>query len=1048
MAVNNNQANGLVRERALLQLRRFGLFYLPVLVLISMVGFGGLVIYSEGEWNTLQTRDQALLDLAATELTRDFRTITSDLRYIRNSLALKRYVSQTDFWALRDVKEEMLAFATAKKYYDQIRYIDRNGQEIVKIQQQNEAAKAMPDVSLEDVSDDAFFRHGISSEDGVIHIFPVDLHTREQHRQQGRQQGKPQSILRFASPVFDERGKFRGMVVVNYLASEAFSIAAKRLSSANGETFILDEAGYALAVFEQRQYRKFPLAEGQSFTKAYPEYWTGLDTEHAHSVVIGESLRLVKKLNPQAEARRLDDTSVDSDHADLSDHADHDELHGNWTLISLLPASKLQALPPGVLSTIFYVYLAVLLLIAVAAWYGTGIWAKRRLVERRLHHTQQELARQTGVLRTMLSSIDQGIAVWDAERSLVLWNDRCVGFWKQMPFDTPAPDTSRERRLSIRPGQAVALGFDSAQLQYIYSIGDSGSEPMLLTDGRFIDLHHFPMPDGGTASVYTDVTDRIQNENELVAARVQAEQANLSKSTFLANMSHEIRTPMNAIIGMSHLALQHPMGDRERGFVEKVHIAAQGLLGILNDILDFSKIESGKLEMEHIKFRIEDVLKNMENLIGLKAEEKGVRLRFKLEPSVPVAYVGDPLRLGQILVNLGNNAVKFTEAGGEISVSVCLEEQQDNMVLLHFSVKDTGVGISLEQQGRLFQLFSQADSTITRKYGGTGLGLAISRKLTEMMDGKIWVESRLGEGSIFHFTVHLERQTGEPSPLRSTGIGNLEEVNAALEKLRGAHFLLAEDNEMNQELVKELLEGNGMQVMVAENGVEALQALNEHHFDGVLMDCQMPVMDGYTAVEKIRAQQRFQDLPIIAMTAGAMADDREKVLQVGMNDHISKPINLAEMYRTLAKWVKPSGAGCATEQSGSSGDEGGNTNETRDLSALKTLGGIDVDAALELVQGNEAMYRRILKKFRDGNRDFESRFRDALNGTDPSAPRRIAHTLKGNAGYVGAAILQQGAQQLETDCGEAATAQELEEKLVEVNAELMSLIEVLDRFLD
>lgn len=794
------------------------------------------------------------------------------------------------------------------------------------------------------------------------------------------------------------------------------------------------------------------------------------------------------------------------------------------------------------------------------------IWNRHlRTQIRQRQLAEAEVVRQRATLIAIINAIPDPIWFKDIQGRYLGINQACAELF----------GLSHEQVLGKRDHELLSLEWATLREENDYTAltrdGTYESEGTVrYPDGRravfdtlrtiFRDDRSVPL---GLVGVSRDITVRKQQEAALADAKELAEEAARMKSDFLANMSHEIRTPMNAIIGMTHLALKTELDGRQRGYVDKIQQASQHLLGVINDILDFSKIEAGKLGIEQIDFNLQQVLENVANLIGDKVSSKNLELVFNLDPKLPLHLVGDPLRIGQILINYANNAVKFTERG-EIELLIRAEQLGTDEVQVYFAVRDTGIGIAHDQVERLFASFQQADSSTTRKYGGTGLGLAICKHLAEAMGGRVGVQSKAGVGSLFWCRLPLGISGQSPPALQTQanlhgrrvlvvddndsarrvmhdllvgmnfrvetassgesamrqvqqadqrrpfdlvlldwlmpdmdGIETARRVQAmplhsqprllmvtahgreevldearqagvddvllkplnpsllldavvntlagrpgllaaqrangalALPDFTGKRVLLVEDNELNREVACGLLEESGLQIEQAEHGgraVEILQAQPDDHFDLVLMDMQMPVLDGLAATRQLRAESRFAQLPIIAMTANAMPADRERCLEAGMDDHLGKPLDPEQMWQTLARWLRvglfAAPAAVASEPP---------------LPAW-SLPGIDLANGLRRVLGRTELYQRLLLKFAAGQKDFTERLRQALHQGEGETAERLTHSLKGLAGNLGAVDLQTQAALLESALKDVQAGDELNGLIDDVAQSVSALV--------
>lgn len=792
---------------------------------------------------------------------------------------------------------------------------------------------------------------------------------------------------------------------------------------------------------------------------------------------------------------------------------------------------------------------------------GGGFVTTYQDVTRRVS-AEKEARDARAQLLDALEVMDEAFVIFDADDKLVMCNDRYREYYpKSADLFEPGNTFEHIIREGAKRGEYDLAGEDIEtwvkRRSGEHRVNDRSFERKMST-GRWLKVTDRRTPDGGSIGIRVDIT-------ELKETQEAAEAANVAKSSFLANMSHEIRTPMNAIIGLSRLALKTDLPPRANDYLQKISNSAQALLGIINDILDLSKLEAGRVELENVPFRLDDVLQNLATVIGEAAGQKDVEVLFWTEPDIPRALIGDPLRLGQIITNLSSNAVKFTSEG-EVVVRVELIERSGDTGRFRFAVSDTGIGMTPEQQEQLFRPFTQADISTTRQYGGTGLGLTISKELAEMMGGSISLESEPGKGSTFTVELPFKLQDvdrhevvpsnlnpgqfrvllvddnetaleilgdtlrslrfadvecissplkaldtfadragsenafdivitdwrmpeldgvdfikkikampgpvpaiflvsahGSPEAMRQSDklglagflakpintsllidaiaehfVGGAEHKPGALPGRHGSHgardaiqgmkVLLVEDNSINQQVATGILDEAGVKADVADNGKIAFERMRDNPagIDVVLMDLQMPEMDGYEATRQIRALPGMEDMPIIAMTAHAMAEERDACLRAGMNDHVSKPIDADKLFETLAKWAPDTETRNTQAPAPSAPEPAPATEPATEPEAPAAPPSEDsVDSALAKAEGfnfveakkrlglDDAFFIKLLGDFNDKYTNFEGELTAAIDAGNAELASRLVHTVGGLAGTIGADELQVECRSLE-----------------------------------
>lgn len=1029
---------------------------------------------------------------------------------------------------MENLQRDFVLFSMTHPIYQQLSWIDKNGMEVLRINNTDGQIGITEQSKLENKRDRHYFQKSIGLGPGQIYVSQLYPEIADEEILAHRL-----PVISIATPVFDSLNRRHGVLVVAVAVKEYKALAGAYRSISDSYNMLLDSNGYWLMGDDPDEKLETMFDRSGALAASFPAAWKKIvSAEHGQFEDDSGlwSFETVYLLKPHKDAGIPIRTGTDADQY-------------FWKVVSYVPASQIHELNSGVMWPAALYSAVTLLLLLVGSWYYTKMRYSHLKAQQDLSIAAAEYAKQLVIRDTearmyaILHTIADGIITFNengiieefaanAEHIFGYSTGEVVG----QDIGMLMPEFAQWLRNDCLPHESKEVCFAGGEREITGQRKDGSTFPLELAVSEVMlgGQRHF-------TCMVRDITRHKRILQELIAAKYDAELASQAKSYFLANMSHEIRTPMNAILGFTHLCLQTDLTPLQRDYLEKVSLSTNSLLGIINDILDFSKIESGKLDTEKAPFSLEGVLKGVAAVISMRAEEKHLEFLIDKEFGIPQLLIGDSLRLGQVLSNLANNAVKFTEAG-EVEIKIRITRQTTGRMVLRFTVRDTGIGLTSEQCEKLFQSFSQADVSTTRKYGGTGLGLAISKRLVELMDGRIWVESTPGGGSVFSFDIPfaylpddtrnleylnvlkvlvvddndnarrltlsclgsfgieavgvsgsldalaaIEQADGTEKPFTCValdwsmpGISGLEAarrikqeiplrhrpcviylsghkhtemiheseavalVDAIINKpvmasnlfdalmtcnsglgtllsapepqdeihadLTGLHVLLVEDNKFNQQLANALLMGAGVEVGIADDGIEALQALQRERFDAVLMDMQMPRMDGLEATRLIRENPALADLPIIAMTANAMTGDREACLAAGMNDYISKPIQYDAMYATLTRWTRRKGhpAGQAVA-------------EIRQPAGAPAI--FDPEKAMSSMGGKD-IYRTMLKKFIPSQGQAVQSIQGALAADDPETAERLAHTLKGVAATVGAFSLAESAGHLETAIAE------------------------------
>jgi len=1153
---------------------RYFITYFACLVIIS--GAVVFLIYikeRDAEKKILYAHER---DLAVTEkdaLWTEFYDVISDLHFVSTLHEVNVFMHDSALGA--DLVTDLSTYCLSKPYCDHIRIIDHNGMERLRIASKDGHVIVTPEVGLQDKSGRYYFKKSIGLGPGKVYISPMDL-----NMEHGRVEFPIKPVVRLGMSLFDGSGHKTGIMIISYRANLALQRFKKISSGSKGTMMLLNTDGYYLYGAKPGSEWGFMFNDGKdnTFENDFPGVWKRIKNSKSGQFVKDGALYTVTTVYPLQWSISGRPKPGSGDKRLQSD----EDVDYRWKIVSRVKM--------GVFFTarethrFILLYGILLLVITVVAYLIAKNKAHKETLESQILEKEHRYRKVHEMAFDGIILADQSGMIIDANRSA----DEIFGYELQGGLTGHnlvdiIPEELREAHNRgfgrfVRTGEknvhgsvveVMGLRNDDTVFPMELIINSFKSGGQTLITGTIRDITNRKKAEVELRLMNSDL---IKKQEDLDKARIAAEEANSAKSAFLANMSHEIRTPMNGVIGMTGLLLGTALTIEQREYAETISKSGDSLLALINDILDFSKIEAGKIELESVDFNIRGVVEDTCDLLAIRAHEKGLEFICEIDPAVPWRVRGDPGRVRQIITNLAGNAIKFTSSG-EIVVRTSLAEEGRGATMLSFEIRDTGVGIPEDKIGSLFEAFTQADASTTRKYGGTGLGLSISKKLTAMMGGHIGAESEVGKGSTFWFTAAFETPDGaELCPWKSSEIKDIKVLivddnytnrritglllnswgcsydavsdgDSALEMMRsaagdskpydiclldmqmpgmdgedlgkfikadpdingaslimmtsmgergdagrlskigfsayitkpikqkrlydclalvygssqlppderpdgiitrhsidekknlGRRILLAEDNLTNQKVATAMLRKLGCRTDVAANGMEAVKALRTVTYDFVLMDCQMPEMDGYEATRLIRSRDssvRDHDIPIIAMTANALSGDKEKCLEAGMNDYISKPVTPEALCKLIEKWTmeKARGPQKNAPPEGKAKDKAEPAGGAREKPP-EDSNAFDREGLLDRLMGDEVLAREIVKGF---IKDITAQIGVVEDWAgDADFLRSKAHSIKGACANVGAMDMSSIAADMEeaAEAGRIDDAMAMEPRLAE-----------------